>query len=359
MHVIEVDNVNQALARGLEWLQATGVTENSRNGKVIVSPCPVTTVYRKPWQRVLFSPLRDANPFFHLMEALWMLAGRNDLEWPLYFNSKFGAFSDDNVTVHGAYGHRWRKWFGFDQLQMLIAELKHNPETRRAVLTMWDGREDLHQSLTAFNQTPSKDVPCNTHIYFDVRNGLLNMTVCCRSNDILWGAYGANAVHMSLLQEYVAASVGVEMGVYRQVSNNYHIYPDALHCTLQELADDAWHNDHYYILGGTPRPKHFPLVRTGRVGEWDVDLFNFMADPLRSKTDFLSPFFAAVAAPMYRAFHRRKAKIFGGCDDPHSATSVLTIEADDWRWACTQWIVRREHRKQDVPEQRPTQEDTK
>ena len=32
----------------------------------------------------------------------------------------------------------------------------------------------------------------------------LCMTVCNRSNDMLWGAYGANVVHMSMLQEFVA-----------------------------------------------------------------------------------------------------------------------------------------------------------
>jgi hypothetical protein len=47
--------------------------------KVLVSQTPVVTCYSAPTQRVLFSPMRDANPFFHLMEALWMLAGRDDV----------------------------------------------------------------------------------------------------------------------------------------------------------------------------------------------------------------------------------------------------------------------------------------
>src|SRR6185369_13562421 len=108
MREITVHNVNQALMEGLHWLLAVGEKEDSRNGLVLVSPVPVMTTYLRPCQRVLFSPMRDANPFFHLMEALWMLAGRDDLAWPLYFNSKFGAYSDNGVTVHGAYGHRWR-----------------------------------------------------------------------------------------------------------------------------------------------------------------------------------------------------------------------------------------------------------
>ena len=45
-----------------------------------------------------------------------------------------------------------------------------------------------------------------------IKNGRLQMTVHCRSNDIIWGTYGANAVHFSILQEYVAARIGVDLG---------------------------------------------------------------------------------------------------------------------------------------------------
>ena len=95
-----------------------------------------------------------------------------------------------------------------------------------------------------------KDKPCNTHIYFQVRrersfqggknthDDYLDMTVCCRSNDIIMGAYGANAVHLSILQEYIAASVGVYVGRYYQFSNNYHMYQrdiDAMNSRSQDL----------------------------------------------------------------------------------------------------------------------------
>jgi thymidylate synthase len=71
-----------------------------------------------------------------------------------------------------------------------------------------------------------KDVPCNTNAFFRVTNGKLDMMVNCRSNDIFWGAYGANAVHFSFLQEYVASSIGVEVGRYWQNSFNFHAYVD-------------------------------------------------------------------------------------------------------------------------------------
>ena len=90
MKVINARNVNDALAAGLRYLWAEGIPETSRNGPVLVAPTPVTTVYSHPTERVLLSPTRDANPFFHLMESLWMLAGKNDIALPVQFNKRFG-----------------------------------------------------------------------------------------------------------------------------------------------------------------------------------------------------------------------------------------------------------------------------
>src|SRR5690606_6235064 len=139
---------------------------------------------------------RDANPFLHFFESLWMLAGRNDVDYMTRLVRRFAAYSDDGKTFNGAYGYRWRKWFGRDQLQQIIGALRSNPQDRRCVLGMWDAGHDLGLQ--------SADLPCNTHIYFRIQDDRLNMTVCNRSNDAIWGAVGANVVHMSFLQEYMA-----------------------------------------------------------------------------------------------------------------------------------------------------------
>ena len=191
MKIIQARNVNHAVAQTIPYLLKEGVPEDSRNGKVIVAPGPVMTVYENPCERVLFSPLRDANPFFHLMESLWMLVGRMDLAWPEFFNKRFASFSDDGKVVHGAYGYRWRSWWGFDQIRAIVDELKADPKSRRCVLSMWAPIGDLVSFKIDEKQLgglKSKDVPCNTHAYFDLRGGRLNMTVCNRSNDAIWGA---------------------------------------------------------------------------------------------------------------------------------------------------------------------------
>ena len=99
---ISARNVSMALSYGLDMLFSVGVEEPSRNGPVLACPEPCIITYHKPAERVVFSPIRDANPFFHLMESLWMLAGRNDLAWPVQFNKRFKEYSDDGKSLAGA-----------------------------------------------------------------------------------------------------------------------------------------------------------------------------------------------------------------------------------------------------------------
>lgn len=339
MRCINARNVNHALTEALKWLLIAGEQEDSRNGRVLVSPVPVMTTYTHPNERVLFNPVRDANPFFHLMEALWMLAGRNDLAWPLYFNSKFGAFSDNGVTLHGAYGRRWRKWFGYDQLSIIAHELQRHPDSRRCVLSMWDPALPTGEMDGGFNDSDlhtvvigGRDVPCNTHAYFDCRGGKLNMTVCCRSNDALWGAYGANAVHFSVLQEYMAAWIGVPVGVYRQMSNNLHVYTDVFPLATLHSMMQAGVYDHY----ASGAVSTLPLVNTD-IPTWDRDLQLFMQFPDTAR--FEDPFFTHVAQPMYCAWKLRKEKASDGM------WHAGEIADDSWRLACQEWIQRREERK--------------
>lgn len=214
-HIIKTRNINTAFVEALWYMRTAGVHERSRAGPVIVMPGTFQTEYMFPCERVLFNSRRDCNHVFHLMESIWMLAGRSDVAWLQQFNSKYDTYADSDGTVWGAYGARWRTHW-FNQLTQIVGVLRNSHDSRQAVLQMWDHSKDLG--------THHADRPCNTHAYFDLRGGVLNMTVCCRSNDMLWGAYGANVVHFSILLEVLAAELKVPVGVYRQFSNNFHLY---------------------------------------------------------------------------------------------------------------------------------------
>lgn len=240
MKVLTVRNVHEALPRGLQLLMRDGEKRDSRNGPVLVAPYPVTTVYEKPCERVIFWPDRDANPFFHLYEALWMLAGRHDVKPLIRYAKNMENYADDGI-IHGAYGYRWRTHFDVDQLPIIAKRLKDSPLDRQCVLSMWDTNTDFNQSF--------KDIPCNTIATFQRDSeGRLDLTVFCRSNDIIWGAYGANAVHFSMLLEYMANWISCPVGVYRQVSVNWHAYTRTLETVryLPKVIDEHDHVQNRY-----------------------------------------------------------------------------------------------------------------
>ena len=91
MEVIHARNVNDAWPQAIHLVADAGVMQETRAGSAMVVPHPVATVYAKPAERVLFDPVRDANPIFHHFEALWMLAGRDDADWLDRFVSDFSA----------------------------------------------------------------------------------------------------------------------------------------------------------------------------------------------------------------------------------------------------------------------------
>lgn len=212
-------DVDYALYSGLKTLCKVGHCTPSRNGPQLRFKKPVITEWGPKAHIVSYDPTRNNNPFFSFIESLWMLAGRADVATPAFYVANIASYSDDGLTLNGAYGQRWRGHFGYDQIPVIVEELKSNPVSRRCVLSMWDGRSDLQ------NQK-SKDLPCNLQVLFDAGLGALDMTVTNRSNDMIWGAYGANVVHFAFLQEYIAALVGIPVGTYYQMSNNLHIYPE-------------------------------------------------------------------------------------------------------------------------------------
>ena len=226
------DNVNDLFQDLLYKVRAEGNLQETRNGKAYSMKTPTLFSMRYPDERVLFHPERKANPYFHVMETVWMFAGSKDVEWLQQFNKGIARYADSDGTINGAYGHRWLHHFGVDQIRNAINELNRDPDTRQAVIVMYDPSTDY---LPHYN-----DRPCNTNIYFRKREDRLDMTICNRSNDIVWGACGANAVHMSYLHELVAASTNLRQGTYYVMSNNLHIYEPHWHFLDHPLCVDLY-----------------------------------------------------------------------------------------------------------------------
>jgi len=288
---------------------------------------PVATVYENPWERVSFSRARDANPFFHFFEALWILAGRDDVRFLTTFNPRMAEFSDDGKTFHAPYGERMRIHFGQDQIKAVIRMLIEDPDTRRAVMSIWDPMVDLG--------TVSKDIPCNSLIMFKVRDGALHMTVCCRSNDVIWGAYGANVVQFSTLHQLICEAVNVKPGTYTQVSDSFHIYwnNDAWQRMLK--AHD-WRACKYMTQEVTVAPMLCGMTIDNFLTEVEDTCFaiNEGTIPNIRRSRYLSN----VAMPMWSAWKMYRV-------DGHIGNAIDYLETqdlnNDWLQAGMKWLIRR------------------
>lgn len=320
---ITARNVNYAYREGMQLIKNFGLKESSRAGDVLALPAPVLVTYRRPQERVLFDQERDANPFFHFFEALWMLAGRDDVHFLANFNKRMAQFSDDGETLHGAYGFRWSNHWDDDQLSSVVNMLRENPGSRRVVLTMWDPASDLGRE--------GKDLPCNTHIYFRARGIVLDMTVMNRSNDIIWGLFGANAVHFSVLHEFIAGLSGLAVGVYYHFTNNFHAYTELFEQKYAQLTPALY--DPYEL--GLVKP-YAPFVTDART--WRQDLEAWFAARNKPRSLYSNSFFSEVADPLWWAWAHYK--------DQRHAEAIAILDAnccaEDWRVACVQWIHRRQ-----------------
>jgi len=282
-----VRNVNN-LWEDLRWrVKLEGKVQQSRNGKVIALQAPMLFGVKFPMERVLFCPHRQANPYLHVMEALWMLGGGQHVGFLSQFSKNMMNYAEpDTLLINGAYGHRWRRHFGRDQLMGVIRELQGNHESRQAVVAMYDPTVDW--------QSKWRDRPCNTHIYFRVREGKLDMTVCNRSNDLVWGACGANFVHMTYMQEFLAAALNLRVGRYWVMTNNLHVYEPHFH-----LLESIGNHDDLYPCTAEP-------VFQGEQSPWEfLEECRLFLDH-EDEGSYRSPWINRVVIPMFQHYICRK-----------------------------------------------------
>lgn len=352
MRVIHARNAGLAWPEVIQLILSEGVPQETRAGRALALPEPLAVVYAKPQECVIFDPVRDANPIFHVMESLWLLAGRDDATWLDNFVSDFSKrFAQSDGRMHGSYGKRWRDHFPLsdyegwagpssgtqDQLTESVNLLIEDPQSRQVVITMWNPVADLGVKGLA-------DRPCNLQVLLRtdrIVNGkrVLDMTVTNRSNDVVFGMLGANAVHFSQLQQYLAARIGVDIGTYTQFAHNAHIYDWSLNKVDQSSAEVYSIYPLGYQAGVHEYPGVRPLVDDPET--FDDELHDFLYDPDRARFNrYGNSHFERVAYPMWRVNDARLQKKWD-----LAAEWAQDIDAPDWRRATLEWIERRRVRK--------------
>jgi thymidylate synthase len=172
-------------------------------------------------------------------EQIWFLTGSNR---PDEFLKKYTKIWDDfteaDGTVAAAYGYRWRKHFGRDQIEALVKHLKEQPGSRHAVIITWDPSDDGLGSGTS-----KKNVPCPYTFTVNIIGNRLHIHSIVRSNDMILGC-PHDVAGFALLQYILAAKLGVKPGRLTHSISNAHIY-DIHYKAAWEILERT--NDHQKI----------------------------------------------------------------------------------------------------------------
>jgi len=169
---------------------------------------------------------RGTVPGIGAVEACQLLAGVSTPKLVIEVGPQFANYAEDNGLFHGAYGLRTD-----GQYEKIVERLKADPDTRQAVVTIWDPKLDLLEK--------KRDYPCTILHQFRIRDNKLNMTVFMRSNDVWLGA-AYDFFQFTRVQIAIASVLGIEPGKYTHHVGSLHIYEQHY-----EVADKLKYSDTY------------------------------------------------------------------------------------------------------------------
>ncbi len=177
-------------------------------------------------------------------EQIWFLSGaRKPDDFLRDYTKVWDAFTNPNDVVTVAYGFRWRKYFGRDQIQSLVELLQKEPLSRHGVVIAWDPGSDGLSLIKKAN------VPCPFSFVVNIIGGRLNMHNIVRSNDMYLGA-PADIAGFALLQTILAQKLKVKVGVYSHSISNAHIYENQFSAAKELVARK---NNHKKITISLPK----------------------------------------------------------------------------------------------------------
>ena len=195
-------------------------------------------------------------------EVAWMLMGTQDASfmlrhakvvWEKFVEDSWPDMGPDGLPenphlgpvkiVKAAYGYRWRKKFGRDQLRLAIEALKCNPSDRRIWISTWDPARDGLGALGQLN------VPCPVGFTLSIVDGRLCSAYMLRSSDVFVGLPYDVMGHAMLMQA-IAVELKVDLGVMHFTLAHPHLYDSHF-----EFAEESLHHKQKHqvpmILGRT------------------------------------------------------------------------------------------------------------
>lgn len=169
-----------------------------------------TILLETPFDALPTNTGRGLNRAIAAAEALQLIGGFSDPDLMLRIAPRFKDFLNGD-GFHGAYGNRIKS-----QIHPTLTKLA-DEDTRRAVITLWDGDLD--------NLAGMRDYPCTVALQFQVEGGTLCMNTIMRSND-LWLGLPYDMFQFTQLQMTMANRLGLAYGWYRHTTMSLHVYDE-------------------------------------------------------------------------------------------------------------------------------------
>lgn len=166
-----------------------------------------------PKDRIIRTPWRKWSSRYAEREWQWYLSQNRSVEEIKKYAPTWDKMHGGDNIVNSNYGWQWNR---NDQLKKCIDQLRKNPNTRQAWLTIFDGKEKDQYEF---------DTPCTICIGFSVhpKTNKLDITVVMRSNDLVYG-FCNDQYCFSKLQELVAKELNLQVGSYTHFAHDLHIY---------------------------------------------------------------------------------------------------------------------------------------
>ena len=164
-----------------------------------------------PKNNIISTVWRKWNLDYANYEWNWYLSGNPNAEEISKRAKIWQSMMDQEGNVNSNYGYQWNR---NNQLLKVIDLLKKDSTTRKASISLYDGKE-----IDSY----SKDTICTYAINFYINLGKLNMQVMMRSNDLVYG-FCNDQFCFSKLQILVAKELNLPVGIYTHFVCNMHIY---------------------------------------------------------------------------------------------------------------------------------------
>ena len=205
-----LDLMERVLAEGVEKRDRTGVGTRSTFGHQLRFDLnrgfPLVTTKKLHVKSIIY-------------ELLWFLRGGTNVKYlDDHGVTIWDDWADEDGELGPVYGRQWRAWptadgRSIDQIANVLDEIRHNPDSRRLIVTAWNPGENERMALS----------PCHCLFQFYVADDALSCQLYQRSADVFLGV-PFNIASYALLTLMMAQVTRLRPGTFVHSFGDTHLY---------------------------------------------------------------------------------------------------------------------------------------